>query len=209
MSFHWGPAIKHYWENLSWVLFIHLAEYAKIARPWLCFHLGYFSGLLQPEILKSEIMPCGNISHSPAMHLVSLQTKCSAPVCHKSGRLLKTEFLSCGAPYCIWRLHLALMTPYGIWGLGNYVIMLMFWLLLLLWIINSCVFDPGVLYLLSESMKLWQTGLLSCIAILLGVLLFLAVYTANLSRVKFRYTSMLQTGTAVIEPNTGDTGCRW
>lgn len=173
------------------------------------FHLGCFSGLLQAEILKSEIMPCGNISHSPAMHLVSLQTKCSAPVCHKSGRLLKPEFLSCGAPYCLWKLHLALMTPNGIRGLGNYAIMLILWLLLLFWIINSFVFDPAALYLLSASMKPWQASLLSCVAILLAVLSLLALYTAKLSRVQFRCTRMLLTRTAVIEPNNGDSGWRW
>ena len=100
---------------------IHHTECARTARPRLCFHLGYFSGLLQAEILTSEIMPFGNISQSPAMHLVSLQTKCSALNCYKSGRLLEAEFLSCGVPYCIWRLHLA---PNGFWGLGNYMIML-------------------------------------------------------------------------------------
>lgn len=98
-----------------------LAECAKIGRPCLCFHLGCFLGLLQPEILKSEIMPCRNVSLGPAMHLVSLQTKCSLPNgLLKSGRWLSPGLLSCRAPYCMWAPHLAFMTHYGIWGLWNY-----------------------------------------------------------------------------------------
>lgn len=152
-------------------------------------------------------MPWENMSHSPARHLVSLQTKCSAPVCHKSGRLLKTEVLSCGAPYCRWRLHLALMTPSGIWDLVNYAIMqILCRLPLLLWVINSFVIGPAALYPLSAFMKWWLASLLFCIVILLVVLLLLALYTATLSMEKFRCTRRLLTRTALIEPNTGDSG---
>lgn len=150
-------------------------------------------------------MPQGTMSHSPPRHLVSLQTKCSAPVCHKSGR--KTEFLSYGAPYCRWRLHLALMTPSGIQGLVNSAIMLILCQLsLLLWVINSFVIGPAPLDPVSAFMKWWQASLLFCMVILLVVLLLLALYTAALSMEKFRCTRRLLIRAALIEPNTGDSG---
>lgn len=93
------------------------------------------------------------------MDLVPLQSAVFLAACYKS-----TGLLLCGASDCVWRLHPALTTPCGIWGLGNY------WLcyysgLLLLWITKFCVSDPGV-YIFCQ--QLWQASLLSFGAILMG-----------------------------------------